>query len=75
MEHCHLQFPTVSNSRCPVVSLCVSHCAVLEGCFHIAVMSEGTFPSKNGATEDATPVTMSTSLSNVVHGYHLYNDM
>ena len=75
MEHCYPQFPTVSNSRCLGVCLCVPHCAVSEGCVHIAVMSEGALSPKIGACEDITPVTMSARLSKVVHGYHLYNDM
>ena len=75
MEHCHPQFRTLSNSRCSEVWLCIPHCAVSIGCVHIAVMSEGALSPKIDASEDITPVTMSASLSKVVHGYHLYNDM
>ena len=75
MEHCYPQFPTVSNSRCSGVWLCIPHCAVSEGGVHIAVMNEGALSPNFGANEDVTPVTMSASLSKVVRGYHLYNDM
>ena len=75
MEHCYPQFPIASNSRCYAVWLCIPHCAVSEGGVHIAVMNEGALLLNFGANEDVTPVTMSASLSKVVSGYHLYNDM